>query len=242
LAQSAYAVAFVPLVGVARLRLPVLLAALYSSAILLATAVMTSLAFKEIPYRLLWPLLTVQAAFLLLGSPDRAPRGRTVATAILIAFVSILLAQAVLRDLDARSAARVEDARKVEADVAALARTTPRTYVIHGASFTYQAYFRPLAASPPRDAFVFLPLAATSQTPLVQDYLRREGIRDVALTLCTEDRLRLISDRTVHPIETYVAEHFGETVRIEPEFKGRTFTSHRCTRVSDSSATGGTVP
>jgi hypothetical protein len=229
--QSSYALAFVLLVALASLQPRLLWPALYGTVLLLAAIVATSIVFKEMPFRLLWPLVTAQAAFFLLAADGLRPRW-TLAAAALVLAATAVPARAVLGTLHAASVDRDALARRVTDDVARLTGGTPRIYLLHAASFRYQEYFRPFAPPPAGGRFDFLPLAATSQTPPMQDYLRRAGIRDVALSLCTDDRFRLISDRDLGPIRGFVAEHFGIDVTIEPEVKGQTFTSFRCTRAA----------
>jgi hypothetical protein len=115
----------------------------------------------------------------------------------------------------------------VRADVTALARLRASLFVVQGAAFPYEAYWRPLkAADVPFD---FVGLGVTAQTPLVLDFLARTGRRDLPLALCREPEILLIAPRDkLDTVTAFLREHHGLKATFVPAFRGSTFKAFRC--------------
>jgi hypothetical protein len=219
------AFAFAPLAALGFLGLRRIGYALYGSALVIAIVAVLAALFKEPPLRILWPLLTLHAAFVLLH--DRGHRPRGVLRTVPLVVVGVVSAWPVWHELSRASANRAALAQATAEDVARLADPRRLRYVILGGSFPYEHYFRAMKPTPPEDQFRFIGLGVGNLTPLVQDFLGGEGMEDLALALCTDETLRFIgSGRDI--VERFVAEHFGLVVRMRADFEGRTFATHRC--------------
>jgi hypothetical protein len=204
-----------------------LLYAAYAVVIVAAAIVVVPLFFKTMPFRVLWPIVTLVAAFIALDA-GRLPAPRAW-IAVPVGVLACAASWPVLAALRADSRAHAEQSVLVAQDVMAVNRGPRRTYIVQGSAFPFETYFRPLRATPPAQRIDLLPIGSSSLTPIVQNYFRREGITDLMLTFCSDDRYRLVAPTCDLPlVEQFVAEHFQRRVRVSTDFRGQTFTSCRC--------------
>jgi hypothetical protein len=190
------------------------------------------LGVKAVPSRLSWPLWTIAAALVTRLLDEGELKRRSLRAAVALLFLCGLVVHALL-GLRAAVAARAERSARLERDLDSL--PPGLFHVVVGAAFPREVFVRPWRPTPPPERFRFIALGAAAQTPLVQDFVGREGVEDLALDLCRRPDWRLVTAAPLVPVVVrFVGEHFAWPARLDPTFVGETFTSYRCARHPES--------
>jgi hypothetical protein len=218
------------------LRQAAILASLVAIAYVLLVAITATL--KEAPFRLYWPMLILVAGLLPLASPSLDPAGasaraqagrrraKVIALIVLVAVAAIVLPR-VLGERWRDQQARYALAEAGATDLAALRQSGANLVIIAGSSLRWEYVWRPFRRA---DLGVpFIGIGASAQTPPIQQALRRYRLTDLVQGLCSHDRWLLILHPTLTPlVSTFMAEHHGQRVRVEPVVEGRILTAWRC--------------
>jgi hypothetical protein len=199
---------------------------LWTSGVFVLVTLLGSVTFKELPYRVFWPIFILQTAFLAVaasrwGRPPRRAFGLPVFVCAVmvtaITFRSQLRESAEFRERFAAATQEMSDLTNSRADL----------YVLHGGDFPYELIWRPFHSEHRR--FPFLPLGTTGQTPPVQDFLRRTGRLNLPLAICSEPGILLVSSPSFLPVlSEFVREHDDRQVEFQRALGTTSFSAWRC--------------
>jgi len=182
-----------------------------------------SVALKELPFRVYWPMLVLVAGLAVdaeaTGRPRPLPLTCLVAAGALVCLLTIPRWHQQQR--------REIEARDVAADLVGLDRLAPSLVVIHADALRWEYVWRPFRPSHfPRP---FLGIGASAQTPPVQAALIREGRGGLVSAMCSSDRVVLLARPWLPPaLIIFMKEHYGRDIAFDALFEGRTFTAWQC--------------
>ena len=207
--------------------------ALYTLLAVVTLVSVLSASLKTVPHRVYWGLLVESALFLVLAAALWGGRARIVPSAIGACFVLALLGLGT-RQLLARSQGTSHWSNTVRREVAELREARDRVVAVAvGKAFPYAVHWRPLRQ--PEEQIELLPIMSSARTPLVQDFLRRTDRQDLALALCRDPDLWLVSSRAFTLVlAEFLREHQGAHVEFRPKLRG-SFSVYRCRTVSAGS-------
>ncbi len=186
-----------------------------------------SLALKAPPDRIFWPMLILGASMLPIAA-RRWGRPAHPALMVLAVLMAAYVSGLVVTNLWKQSVERRAAAQSAMIDANGLRQTGARFFVLHGNTFPYEDYWRPLHVE--KAPFPFVALGVSARTPPVQGSLRKNGRTDLPLSLCTEPGLVIVTYPYIGDmLTTFMAEHHQRHVRFVPAFEGKRFTAWKCT-------------
>jgi hypothetical protein len=182
-----------------------------------------SVALKELPFRVYWPMLVLVAGL----AVDAAATGRPRALPLMCLVAAGALVSLLTIPRWHQQQRREIEAREVAADLVGLDRLAPSLVVIHADALRWEYVWRPFRPSYfPRP---FLGIGASAQTPPVQAALIREGRGGLVSALCSTDRVVLLARPWLPPaLVIFMKEHYGRDIAFDAVFEGRTFTAWQC--------------
>lgn len=200
--------------------------ALYTLLVVVALVTGLSASLKTVPHRVYWGLLVLSGAFLVLAAARWGGRIRAIPSAIGACFVLALLGLGALQ-LRARSRGTNHWSNTVRRELAELGTAREKVVAVAvGKAFPYAVHWRPLRQ--PEQRLELLPVMASARTPLVQDFLHRTRREDLALALCRDADLWLVSSPSFKPVlAQFLREHHSMEVEFRPKLRGSFFV-YRC--------------
>lgn len=184
--------------------------------------------FKELPFRLLAPLLVSLAIVPLIAlAPQRRPSSPLIALFAL----SVLLAIAADRLIDTVKGLRAEQAEAVEVDghVEQLQRLSPSLVVLHADAFPAELWWRPFRRLRTRP--ITIRLGDNNQNPLLLEFLSASKLQPLLRAACDDPSILIVSvEERLDPATVYLREHLQMPVAWREVYSG-SFTAWRCERL-----------
>lgn len=200
--------------------------AIYVAAVLLAVIVMIEALLKEAPYRITWPLFVIAAALGWRGV-GTSSWGRW-AHVLWLVLVLVVAANS-LGALVGQSRDRAVAATNLARGLDALPLASSNFFVVWGSALDYGSYVRPFRRETHTENFHIVGLGVINPTPVLQDFLARQQIRDLGLTLCTDTRYVLIAQPPWLPwLQVYLLEHYGVEAQFLPVGENASIPAFRC--------------
>jgi hypothetical protein len=181
--------------------------------------------FKELPFRLLAPLVACFVAVVVVAVAEHRRASHAWLGGVAAAAIVALFAQ---QGWAAVQQARAENnhARSVEEQVQAMLRLTPSVVVLHGDAFPMEHWWRPFHEPPAR--FAMIRLGGNNGNPRLRQYLKRTGRPRLLVSVCDDPSIFVVAEAgTIEMVPQYMREHADRSVTVEPVFEG-SFTAWRC--------------
>jgi hypothetical protein len=179
--------------------------------------------FKDLPFRLLAPLMgSITAAVIVIaGTRHRQPRA--VAAIAGLAIVLTVLTYEARAMLDAAARDRTHTAQ-VEREVQELMRLSPALVVIQADAFPSEHWWRPFV----RPEVNVPAIALATINPQLQEFLTSTGRQPVFKAICDDPSIVVVSEKDrLDLVTTYFKEHFNRAVDWTQVYSG-SFRAWRC--------------
>jgi hypothetical protein len=179
--------------------------------------------FKDLPFRLLAPLVaSVTAAMIAVaGTRHREPS----ATVVIIGLAVILSALTYeTRTILAAAARDHSHTAQVEREVHELLRLSPTLVVMQADAFPSEHWWRPFV----RPGVKVPAIALATINPLLQDFLTTTGRQPIFKAICEDPSILVVSEKDrLDLVTTYFKEHFNRTINWTQVYSG-SFRAWRC--------------
>lgn len=196
-------------------------------------------AYKTLPFRLLAPIQAcLMAAALVTVASFRRP-GSAVPRVLGLSLALTVLVQEATGVASAVTAG-LRHMRQVEGEVAALRDLGPSLVVRHADTFPAEIWWRPFHQ--PAFDFPSVALGWNNQNPMLQRFLTSTGRQPLLRAMCHDPSIVVIAARPdrLEPVNTYMQEHFHETVAWTRLASG-SFAVWRCTSDRSTGEVSGTA-
>ncbi len=185
----------------------------------------TELLFKELPFRVLAPLVTCAVAVLVVigGALGRPPSAfaAVVTLAVVLAVASAEVTAAV-----SGAAAERRHSQQVDRDVERLQALSPSLVVLHSDTFPSEHWWRPFRRPP--IALPAVSLGWNNQGPSLQRFLSASRRQPLLRTLCVDPSILIVAEEDrLEFVTVYLKEHFGASAEWRDVLVG-SFRAWRC--------------
>ncbi|MBM3817900.1 MAG: hypothetical protein FJW14_02610 [Acidimicrobiia bacterium] len=181
--------------------------------------------FKELPFRLLAPLVACFVAVVVVAVAEHRRASHTWFGWVAAAAIVALFAQQGWAAVQ-QARAEINHARSVEEQVQAMLRLKPSVVVLHGDAFPMEHWWRPFHEPPVR--FSMIRLGGNNGNPRLRHFLNRTGRSRLLVSVCDDPSIFVVAEAgTIEMVPQYMLEHADRRVTVEPVFEG-SFTAWRC--------------
>ena len=190
-----------------------------------AFCVATEVVFKELPFRVLAPLVTCAVAALVVtaGALGHAPSA--LVSVLALGVVLAVASGEVIASVSA-AAAEYRHSQQVDREVERLQALSPSLVVLHSDTFPSEHWWRPFRRPPIALPAVFL--GWNNQGPQLQRFLSSSGRQPLLRALCADPSLLIVGEEDrLEFVTTYLKEHAGVSAEWTDVHAG-SFRAWRC--------------